>query len=162
VAASPEPTRIEWIGDCPWVIPTLSRWHVDAFADTCRGWAVQAAAFELRGHASRRALPTTLVAMAGDTPLGSVSLLDSDPPAPDRHAPWLGTLFVHADARRCGLGARLVAAATQEARALGLPCLHLWTPRHEAFYARLGWQALGRQRFGGIEVGLMRRDCAAT
>jgi predicted N-acetyltransferase YhbS len=154
---------IRWIGECPDCVPQLARWHVAAFADVLSGWQVDEAAFELRGHLARRAVPTSLIAFdaAGEL-AGSVSLLASDAPAPDRHAPWLGTLFVRPSSRGQGLGVALVRAAVNEAMSLGLPALHLWTPAHADFYARLGWQSLGRRRYGGREVTLMRIDCART
>ncbi len=154
--------RIAWIGECPDVVPQLAGWHVAAFSDVLANWRVAEAAFELRGHAARRALPTTLVALDEDAPLGSVSLLDSDEPAPDALAPWLGTLYVRPEARGRGVGAALVGAAVDEARRLGLPRLHLWTPHHAGFYQRLGWASLGARQFGGVDCTLMRIDCAAA
>ena len=150
--------RFDWIGEHPQHVRLLADWHVLAFADWVSGWQIDEAEAELAGHASRRGAPTTLVAVDGDELLGSVSLLDSDPPAPDCYAPWLGSLFVRAQARRRGIGRRLVQAAIDEASRLGLPVLHLWTPDQAAFYARLGWKSLGAQRFGGVRVTVMRID----
>jgi len=154
--------RIEWIGNCPHCVPTLARWHVMAFADVLATWTINEAAFELRGHVARLAVPTTWVAFDQDRAVGSVSLLDSDLPAPDRYAPWLATLFVDPAARGRGVGAALVRRAVAEAKRLGLPELHLWTPRHADFYARLGWQSLGNECYGGMDVTLMRIDCGAA
>ncbi len=154
--------RIEWIGDCPACVPRLARWHVTAFADVLATWTIDEAAFELRGHIARLAVPTTWVAFDEDQVVGSVSLLASDPPAPDRYAPWLATLFVDPAARGRGIGSALVRRAVAEANGLGLPELHLWTPEHADFYVRLGWQSLGAQCYGGVPVTLMRIDCAAA
>jgi GNAT superfamily N-acetyltransferase len=158
--------RIAWLGDHPEHLRTLAHWHVRAFAEWVSGWQIDEAEQELRSHIAARRVPTTLVALDDAAPddralLGSVSLLDSDRPAPDRHAPWLASLYVRPAARRRGIGALLVQAAVAEARRLALPDLHLWTPAHAAFYARLGWESLGLHTFGGIRVTLMRIDCAA-
>ncbi len=154
--------KIRWIGECPTCVPQLARWHVAAFADVLTEWTVEQAAFELRGHVARCAVPTTWVALDSAQPLGSVSILDSDQPAPDSHAPWLATLFVSPAARGCGVGAALVQHAVVEARAMGLSELHLWTPAHADFYTRLGWQSLGHRRYDNHDVTLMRIDCRAS
>jgi len=148
--------RIEWLGNHPQQVAQLARWHVQAFAEVLDQWSVEEAAFELRGHLASVAVPTTWIALEGDQLLGSVSLLDSDPPAPDAHAPWLATLYVDPRARDAGVGAALVRHAVSEARALGLAELHLWTPQHVEFYRRLGWQSLGSREYGGHAVTLMR------
>ena len=153
--------KISWIGDCPTCVPQLARWHVEAFANVLTEWTVEQAAFELRGHLARCAVPTTWVAQDESAPLGSVSILDSDRPAPDSHAPWLATLFVCPAARGRGIGVALVNHAKAEARALGLSELHLWTPAHADFYKRLGWKSLGLRRYDNHEVTLMRIDCRA-
>jgi predicted N-acetyltransferase YhbS len=161
VATPPDAPRIEWLGDARMHLRTLADWHVRAFADRVDAGLIAEAERELGRHAQRRALPTTLVALEGDALLGSVSLLDRDRPAPDHYAPWLGTLYVRPEARRRGIGARLVQAAVAEACRLGIGSLRLWTPRHAAFYARLGWRSLGRHQFGGIAVTLMQFDRTA-
>lgn len=151
--------QIVWIGECPEAVPTLARWHVDAFGEMIDEWLFEEASFELRTHVAKRAVPTTLVALEAGQPLGSVSLLDSDWPAPDRYAPWLGTLYVKPEARGRGVGAALVRAAVEEAAELGVPQLHLWTPEHAEFYLKLGWESLGAYRFGDLDVSLLRIDC---
>jgi GNAT superfamily N-acetyltransferase len=154
--------QIVWIGECPQTVPTLARWHVDAFGEMIDEWLFEEASFELRTHVAKRAVPTTLVALEAGQALGSVSLLDSDWPAPDRYAPWLGTLYVKPEARGRGIGAALIRAAVEEAAALDVPQLHLWTPEHAEFYLKLGWESLGAYRFGDLDVSLMRIDCRAA
>jgi GNAT superfamily N-acetyltransferase len=154
--------QIDWLGHHPQHVATLADWHVRAFADWVSGWQLDQARGELASHAVQRGLPTTLIALDGEQLLGSVSLLDSDPPAPDRYAPWLGSLYVRPEARRRGVGAALVAAAVAEAARLGIATLHLWTPDRAALYARLGWCALGLQRFGGVRATVMQRDCRGS
>ncbi len=155
-----QPVTIDWLGDHPRHIATLAEWHVREFAEWVNDWQVEQAIDELRSHVERHQFPTTLIARSGDHVLGSVSLIADDPPAPRRYAPWLATLYVRPAARRRGIGARLVQAAVDEAVRLGIPELHLWTPKHAGFYKALGWESLGRQRFDGIVVTLMRIDAA--
>ena len=68
---------------------------------------------------------------------------ESDDPA----VAYLWQLFVAAEHRGTGLGARLLERSVGASRALGFREMRLLTPRaHErarAFYAREGWSALG-------------------
>lgn len=62
------------------------------------------------------------------------------------HRAEVSKLIVHRDARRRGLGARLMTALEQHARAQGLRLLTLDTKRGdpaERLYARLGWTTAG-------------------
>lgn len=156
---SPTPA-IVWLGEQRQHCARLAEWHVRAFGRWIPGWSIEQAAAELAAQTQQRGFPTTLVALEGSELLGSVSLLDADPPAPERYAPFLGSLFVLPEARGRGIGAALVTAAVDEARRLGLPTLHLWTPGHAEFYRRLGWRSLGEQRFAALVATLMCRDCA--
>jgi GNAT superfamily N-acetyltransferase len=171
-AALGDSIRIDWLGAHPGHARTLAEWHVRAFAEWVDGWQIDDAARELASHTRVRGVPGTLVALRANAAplgeastaaalLGSVSLLDSDAPAHVRADVQTGQPRRIAIRRRRGIGKRLVHAAVDEARRLGIARLHLWTPDQAGFYARLGWQSLGLHRFGGIRVSLMRFDCTA-
>ncbi len=71
--------------------------------------------------------------------------------------PWLAALFVAPEFRKRGIGAALVKAVEDHARAAGTATLHLYTLEAEPFYARLGWQTRERFHWHGEEMVLMAR-----
>ncbi|HBK56364.1 MAG TPA: GNAT family N-acetyltransferase [Xanthomonadales bacterium] len=145
------------LAERPQHVPVLAEWHHREWHRLYQDWTLAVATAELLDHARRRTLPTTLVleTSAGDL-LGSVSVVVEDAPElADYGTPWLASLYVHPDARMCGHGARLVAAAVALARRERVERLHLFTPGQAAFYARLGWQARAQVQLGGQRVDLM-------
>jgi predicted N-acetyltransferase YhbS len=148
--------QIDYLIDHPDAVPLLARWHVAEWAALYPGWTEQAAEAELRGHTGRRQIPTTLVAVEDGRPLGSVSLLTADLEGHDDLSPWLASLYVVPERRGRGLGRQLVARAVEEARALAVPDLYLFTPGQEGLYRRLGWSRLRLVRHQGREVVVMR------
>jgi len=145
------------LAERPDCVPLLARWHHDEWSALYEGaWTLEECESELRDHASRRHLPTTLVAIEGDRLLGSVSLVREDAPEfSDLGDAWLASLYVLPEARGRGLGKRLVRELVALAAREGLPRLWLFTPEHEAFYAGLGWQRVGDAELHGQRVTLM-------
>lgn len=153
--------RIEFLADHPQHALALARWHHREWGGLMPDWSREDAERELTGHATRRDIPTTLVLLDDGALVGSVSVLDVDASELREYSPWLASLFVAPPARGRGLGAQLVAAAVDLARAIGVPRLYLFTPGHEAFYARLGWTTLDTtRRVGGRPVTLMAIELA--
>jgi predicted N-acetyltransferase YhbS len=135
--------------------PVLARWHHRAWGELLPDWTAEHALAELRSHTGRASIPTTLVAFDGDEPLGSVSLVPEDAPGLADATPWLASLYVAPAHRGRGIGRDLVRRAVAEAARMGVPRLHLYTPRHEGFYRALGWQPMARVRLGGSEVSVL-------
>ena len=148
--------RIDFIDGYRDQIATLAAWHHAEWGHLYSHWTLEVAAAELADHATRRTLPTTLVLMDGSRLLGSVSVvLEDAPELNDAGSPWLASLYVVAQARGRGLGARLVQAAVALAASQRVPQMFLFTPDHAAFYRRLGWNQVMRAMLQGTAVDLM-------
>ncbi len=82
--------------------------------------------------------PDFIVACDGARVVGAVAL--------ERHGDvaLLRSLVVDPDYRRHGVGCKLVTAAEQRARALGIAQLVLLTQTAEAFFARRGYEKIAR------------------
>lgn len=128
--------------DYPEWIAVLARWHVDEWQRLYQGWTVTAAEEELACHLDPSRIPTTVVAIEGAEPIGSVSLVEKDLPGWDHLSPWLASLFVRPDRRRQGIGKLLVSQAVAKAQEIGCEMLYLFTTGQQEFYAALGWQVV--------------------
>lgn len=86
-------------------------------------------------------IPFALVALDGDTFLGTASVIASDLDARPQYTPWVAALWVDPKHRSSGVGAALVRAGAEKARALGFDPAYLCAlpPKHR-FYERLGWR----------------------
>lgn len=74
--------------------------------------------------------------------------------------PWLAALFVAPEFRKRGIGAALVGAIEDHARAVGTATLHLYTLEAEPFYTRLGWRSREHFDWHGEKMVLMTRELA--
>lgn len=101
-------------------------------------------------------LPATWVALIGEQVVGTASLDPYDMTTRPEFSPWLAAVYVPPEFRGQGIGSRLVRTAVQEAAALGLPHLYLFTPDKMNFYKRLGWQNIETTHYRDLEVVIMQ------
>jgi ribosomal protein S18 acetylase RimI-like enzyme len=150
------PVAVRFLAEVPGHADTLARWHHAQWGELYSDWTLDVAINELNDHATRRSIPTTLVAMQGDALLGSVSLvLEDAPELRDQGDAWMASLFVAPEARGQGLGSLLANELLAFAAQQKIGRLWLFTPEHASFYARLGWRPQGSARLSGIPVQLM-------
>jgi predicted N-acetyltransferase YhbS len=143
--------------------PELARLHYAEWGPLLPDWSEAEALAELRTHRSRQAIPTTMVMLGDDQRLiGSVSLLQNDDDRIRDYSPWLASLIVLPQYRGRGFGIALVERCVQEARALGIPRLHLYTAGQQAFYQRLGWRVIDTVPLGIAPVDVMAIEPASV
>jgi N-acetylglutamate synthase-like GNAT family acetyltransferase len=93
--------------------------------------------------------------------LGSAMLITHDMDTRMEWSPWLAGVFVAPDYHRKGIGIQLVRRIVQDASALGVRRLYLYTPSVEQFNSRHGWSVVERTNYRGADVVVMSYDCAA-
>ena len=156
--------RVEFAADYPDLIPTIARWHWDAWGHADPQGSLRAWTYGLYRRINRDRIPMTLLALADEgTPLGSVTLVDHD--MPDRTdlahlTPWIAGTFVAPSKRGQGAGTALMNRATEEASHLGVRELFLYTSTAQPFYQRLGWTPVRDDSYEGESVTIMRLDIA--
>ena len=139
--------RIEYLADHEKRIPTLARWHHGQWGYLNPGVAIEEYVSHLRKHLGRMQIPTTFVALSNEDLLGSASLVEYDMTTRMDLFPWLASVFVAPEYRNRGVGSALVERVVEEAMALEIPVLYLFTPDREGFYARMGWSVLERSEY---------------
>ena len=102
-------------------------------------------------------LPRHFVALVGDRPVGTASLVARDLVSRPQLTPWLANVVVDPAWRGRGAGTALVRAVEDEAAASGTSILYLHTTTAAPLYQRLGWQRLEQAPDGGGMVLVMRR-----
>lgn len=153
--------RIDYLANHSALIPELSTLLYNEWADLYQAAGLTqqdlTAALELRCVTNQ--LPLTLVAVTVDGQLlGAGSIKLDEPGTKAGLSPWLGGIYVKAQQRGLGLGAIIVTALEDKARALGVTALYLSADTAEGFYLRLGWHTLERlESFGVRDVVLMSK-----
>jgi predicted N-acetyltransferase YhbS len=116
----------------------------------------------LAGGPAAAAFSTTFVGHRGRRPVGTFTLEESTEPRSGRPLLCLSNVFVPQTCRRRGTGRQLCEAALEQARALRIPRLTLFTSSHAPYYAGMGWTYvdLVAMESGGCDVPvfMMRRD----
>ncbi len=152
--------KIEYLVDYADLLETLARWHHDEWHHLNPGDTVEKRVIRMREHLGRRQIPTTFIALDGETLLGSACLLADDMHQYRDLTPWLASVFVAPEHRGCGAGSAVVERVVEEARSLGVKTLYLYTPDRESFYARMGWTVHERTQYMGTDVVIMRLSLA--
>lgn len=138
------------------VAECLAHWHVREWANVFPGWTEQIAAHEFNAQLENSDLPATWLAFNGDQLIGSISaLLEDAPELNDISGPWLASFYIVTEHRGQGVAQALMAAAAQGVSALGYAKWTLFTPHHEAFYAKHGWALLEHRHLHGECVAVM-------
>jgi GNAT superfamily N-acetyltransferase len=158
--------RIDYLADHADAISTLARWHHEQWKHLSPGGSIEKRISQLHTHLGKGQIPTTFVALSpsegcvseadrGEV-IGSASLIAHDMDTHPELSPWLASVFVAPQYRERGVGTALVRRVIQEAEALGVAKLYLYTtPDKKGFYARLGWSLTERTRYRGYQQIVM-------
>ncbi len=138
------------------VAECLAHWHVREWATVFPGWTEQMAAQEFNEQVANSDLPATWLAFNGDELIGSISaLLEDAPELNDIPGPWLASFYIVPEYRGQGAAQALMSVAAQGVSELGYAKWALFTPKHEAYYAKYGWALLEHRHLHGERVAVM-------
>lgn len=149
--------EIAYLADYPHLAPTLAEWHYQQWNRMHANDSVARWLEYLRGASNRLRIPSVFVAVENGNLLGSATLADYDMETRRDLTPWLADVFVAPEFRRRGIASALVRRVVEEAKALLVPQLYLFTtgPWRERLYAGLGWSVIDRPIYLEIERVLM-------
>lgn len=152
--------RIVNSADHPTFVETVARWQWGEWGHLDPTDSLAARITSLSAQTDPNRIPTTYVALDGDAPLGSVSLVEYDMSTHHELSPWLASVYVTPAARGRGVASALVRHAIGQAAALGVTRLYLYTPDARGLYEKLGWQVIETEHFEGHPVTIMAIDPA--
>ena len=96
---------------------------------------------QMQQYLGESAIPTTLVAIAHNLPVGCISLTRLQAANKQfTRGLWMTNLYVVPAAREQGVASALLASAEQQALGLNETTLYLFTTSAADFYRRRGWQ----------------------
>ncbi|MBP7735100.1 MAG: GNAT family N-acetyltransferase [Spirochaetes bacterium] len=123
--------------------PILAHWsYMEWYRARSMDFTLVLRAYQERARSDR--VPLSFVAIEGSLPVGMVTLKLDDLWSRKDLNPWLASLYVLPEYRRCGTGQALVRAVTARAPELGHDRLYLFLGRHdrewlERYYINRGW-----------------------
>jgi predicted N-acetyltransferase YhbS len=141
--------RIAYLDEYEADIPELARLHHAEWLSVTPDLSVLDRIAGFKERARRGAIPTGFVGLIGDRIVGMSCLVACDIESHCHLTPWLATVLVAPECRRQGIGSALSRRATEEAQALGVSTLYLFTFDKQEFYARLGWGVLEEASYAG-------------
>ncbi|MGI8857259.1 MAG: GNAT family N-acetyltransferase [Thermomicrobiales bacterium] len=157
--------RIESIAARADLIETVARWQFDEWGYREPGDSLAARIADLSSQAAHPGrLPSTFVALDGDEPLGSASVMREDAavfrasPRQRGLTPWLASVYVRPEARGRGVATALVRRVMAQVAALGVAWLYLFTEGARGLYEKIGWRVIGTDRYEGLEMTIMAID----
>jgi GNAT superfamily N-acetyltransferase len=145
--------------DRPQYLKTIAEWiHTQWWANS----GTPQAAIErwLSTHLGHKGFPMTLIVVADNEAIASVTLHETEAEDRPGYRPYLGALFVKPGNRGKGLGVALVQAIETQARSLGFSEMYLNAADPlVGFYGDLGWVVVERN-YGPKGLNILRRDLA--
>ena len=150
--------RIESIADHLELVALIAQWHYAEWGYLDPSGTLETWTEGLRHRTKREQIPTTYVALEGEEPLGSVTLVEHDMLTRPDLFPWLAGVYVTPEYRLQGIGSLLVRHAVQQAAQMGVQRLYLYTHAARVFYAKLGWRFLAEDEYEGQAVAIMVID----
>lgn len=150
--------QIESLADHPELVECIAGWHFTEWGHTDPSATLAGWTEGLRQRTKRGQIPTTYVALEGDEPLGSVTLVEHDMRTHPDLSPWLAGVYVIPERHHQGIGSLLVRHAVQQVVPMGVTRLYLYTHAARVFYEKLGWRFLEEDVYEGQAVAIMAID----
>ena len=137
----PQAPRVVALAEHPAALPVVAGWLHDEWWGAW-GLSLAQAQAGLRARMQHRALPLALLALAGDLPVGTASLVHDEHPLDAGTICSLADVYVAPAWRQRGVGRLLCSRAVELAQTLQPHPTGLYTRDTEAFYRHLGWTKL--------------------
>lgn len=150
--------HIELLADCAELLPLIARWHWGEWGHHNPQGSYERTLDRLSRRANRDRIPLTYIALEGDDPIGTASLVEHDMESRKDLSPWLAGVYVDPAYRRQGVASALVRKVCEAAESLGVQTLYLYTNTAAILYQQLGWEPMMEQEYRGKRVQIMKYE----
>ncbi|MDO9564574.1 MAG: GNAT family N-acetyltransferase [Bradyrhizobium sp.] len=151
--------RIEYLADHVSHLPRLAQWHFAEFGYLNPANTLDRYVERLTAALQKSDLPTTFIALDGDSLLGSASLVRRTITHPHL-SPWLSSVYVDPPHRGRGIASALVGRVERAAAGMSLDRIYLFTPSSEKLYAGLGWELIEYSHHHDLKIAIMSKGLA--
>jgi GNAT superfamily N-acetyltransferase len=149
--------RIDYLADHPAAVPLLRQWFETEWTAYYGPSGPGDAEQDVLAYSSRDTLPIGLVAF-DDNQLCGIAVLRADSIRTHSHlGPWVAAGFVLEPFRGRGIGARLIRALEDVARARGYSTIYAATSTATRLFERSGWELLETVRDNDEELSIYRK-----
>jgi N-acetylglutamate synthase-like GNAT family acetyltransferase len=150
--------KISFLADHPEFIETLAPLVAEHWRPILTQETMASRAAKFQTHLNYATLPIAWVAHSGSQVFGTAALRVHDLPDRDNLTPWLGGVYVVPEFRNRGVGTALCSAVEQQAKALGISTLYLFTLDKQAWYGNLGWSMFESCTWCGRAGDIMSKE----
>lgn len=147
---------IDYLCDHPHLIEELAELNFKEWGEFRPGDTLEARTERMRAACGKGAIPSVVVAIEDGRLLGGALLIDSDMKIRPQLTPWLAGVYVKAEDRGRGVASQLVNRIVDEAAALGVSQLYLYTDAAQSLYAQLGWEVIEELVYDDLPVTIMK------
>lgn len=150
--------ELKFLADVPEAVPLISQWYFDKWGHKIKDNSVEKITERVRGMLNRDKIPLHIVAVENNKILGVSQLKIREMDIYPEKEHWLGGVYVDSAARGKGLATILVSKCLELAKQFGVTTLYLQTERFDGgLYAPLGWQAIEKVHYNGLDVLVMQK-----
>ena len=145
----------DYIANHPQHIPLIAQWHQHEWHHISPHLTTSLRIAQYSTYSDSPAIPSCILALLNNQPVGSASLVESDMETHPHLRPWLASVFVHEASRNQGIATQLIEKCIDNARQIGVEILYLFTPDQCSFYQKRGWNVIESCNYHNEEVDIM-------
>jgi predicted N-acetyltransferase YhbS len=139
----------------PEFVTTVAGWLFSQFGHLNPGASLERSIRRVTARLQTAGCPVAMIAVDGDKPIGTASLIENDFDESSDLTPWLASVYVRPSVRRSGVGSELVNAVAADAKTAGYDRIYLFTPDMQRFFRTLGWRERQLVARHGVNVAVM-------
>jgi GNAT superfamily N-acetyltransferase len=149
---------IEYLSEHEEFMPIVAAWLIDEWGFLDPGYTVADAVTDFKTRFKPGGIPCTVIALMDGEITGTASLITDDMPERPDLTPWLASVYVAPEFRKKGIAGKMIERIINDAAALGVSRLYLYTFGETSFYSKRGWSIMSEGVYHERPVTIMYRD----